>query len=465
MLPGGWPECTKLAGKQPNSSTPEKPGFSGGLYGKERKMATYKKSKYTVEIPIDDNGDIRTCLYHTLTGAFSLMRKEDWSVLMDNPGVPTDHSTIEILCRQGILVAENEDEIALFKAWRNQYVYDFTTIKSKVLVTRKCNNRCLYCILDAEAKEMSRETARLMDEFYIDIIKKNNPSQVQDDFLGGEPLLNPNIILESAQRRFFFCEGKGIDYGFSITTNGTLVSKSIISEMKTVGLTGIRVSLAGPAHIHDCLRPSAKNEKTYTRIMENLESISGLTPIGIECQYDSGTLDFQCIPEMLDDFIQRKIEIENIAFTPILPRRGKNRFNSRLGNPGIFLYLKHEASKRGYPMNDQAPSNACMVDFHSIIIFDTDGSIIPCPSLQGSEMSYGHVTTGIDFAAESRLLRRSLPDKCLNKCELLPICFGGCRLQALIHQKDFSGIDCQYDAYRLFLEDYIREKAIAVLSS
>ena len=79
-----------------------------------------------------------------------------------------------------------------------------------------------------------------MDGFYIDIIRKKNPSQVQDDYLGGELLLNANIILESAQRRFYFCEGKGIDYGFTITTNGTLISKSIISEMKTIGMTGIR---------------------------------------------------------------------------------------------------------------------------------------------------------------------------------------------------------------------------------
>ena len=69
---------------------------------------------------------------------------------------------------------------------------------------------------------------------------------------------------------------------------------------------------------------------------------------------------------------------------------------------------------------------------------------------------------GIDFVLESQLLRRKLPDKCLNDCELLPICMGGCRLQALVNQEDFDEIDCHYDSQRLFLEDYIREKASAV---
>jgi uncharacterized protein len=105
-----------------------------------------------------------------------------------------------------------------------------------------------------------------------------------------------------------------------------------------------------------------------------------------------------------------------------------------------------------------------MTDLRSVLVFDTDGSLIPCPSLQSNEMAYGNIINGIDFVAEVRLLKRNLPDRCLNECELLPICFGGCRLQALIHQKDFSGIDCHYNAYRLFLEDHIREKALTALS-
>jgi radical SAM protein with 4Fe4S-binding SPASM domain len=196
--------------------------------------------------------------------------------------------------------------------------------------------------------------------------------------------------------------------------------------------------------------------------MENLQAISGLTPITIECQYDSGALDYMRLPEMMDDFVARDIAVENIAFTPILQRRGEGQYDSGMGDPRRSLFLKQEAGKRGYPVNDEAPSNACMADFRSRFIFDTDGSIIPCPSLQSGEMAYGHVTKGIDFIAESQLLKRKLPDRCLLQCELLPICMGGCRLQALVNQKDFSGIDCHYETYRLFLEDYIRERASAV---
>lgn len=135
-----------------------------------------------------------------------------------------------------------------------------------------------------------------------------------------------------------------------------------------------------------------------------------------------------------------------------------------MGDVEIFLFLKQAAVQQGVPVSGSAPSNACMTDFRSILVFDTDGSIIPCPSLQGGEMAYGNVLTGIDFVAESQLLNRKLPDQCMNQCELLPLCIGGCRLQALTRHNDFNGIDCHYDTYRSLLEDYIRAQASAALS-
>ncbi|MDY6838761.1 MAG: radical SAM protein [Thermodesulfobacteriota bacterium] len=424
-------------------------------------MFSLKKSRFTVAVPVENKGQEIVALYQTMTGAFILILEKTWAYALSDPIAPADSATTDLLHEQGFLVKDGVDETTVFENWKQQHVHHFSTLKSKVLVTRKCNNRCRYCILDPEAKDMSSGTALAMDQFYIETMEEKGPQKVEDDYLGGEPLLNSKIIMESVARRFFYCMGKGIDYGFVITTNGTLVRPAVISDMKKVGLTGIRVSLAGPAPVHDALRPSKHNGKTYELIMENLQAISGMVPISVECQYDSGALDYLRVPEMLDDMAERNIGIDNIAFTPILPRRRRNLYNSGMGDPNIFLYLNREAGQRGYPINSEAPLNTCMADFRSRFVFDTDGSIIPCPSLQGSEMAYGHVNTGIDFVAESQLLKRALPDRCLKECELLPTCMGGCRLQALTNQNDFGGADCHYDTYRLLLEEYIREKAEA----
>ena len=299
-----------------------------------------------------------------------------------------------------------------------------------------------------------------MDEFYIGLIEEKRPLCIRDDFLGGEPLLNVRTILESAQRRFYFCRGRGVDYSFTITTNGTLITESAISDMKKVGLSGIRVSLAGPKEIHDRLRPGSKGEPTYSRIVSKLRLVSEIAPVFIEYQYDAGCTDFLGFPDMLDDLGANGVEVKDVAVTPILPRRGCSSFDRKTDDPRIDIFLKSEASRRGFPVYDEPPATVCMAERKSKMVFDTDGSILPCPSLQSGEMAYGHVVTGIDFLAESQLLNRNLPDKCLNECELLPTCQAFDLLQALVKQSDFNGIDCHYALQRTLLEDWMRQKAL-----
>jgi len=433
---------------------------------KFKKAEKLKKSRFRVELPINAGGENLLALYQTMTESFVLVPGELWSQILSSPEDVADPETLEYLHDEGFLVKEDVDETALFECWKQQHVHDFSRITSKVLVTRKCNNDCLYCILDHEAADMSPGTALQTDSFYIETIREKRPEQVKDDYLGGEPLLNSKIILESAGRRFRFCREQGIKYSFSFTTNGTLLNPKIVSEMKKVGLEHVRVSMAGPARIHDILRPLKNKGKTYDLILKNLKSISGMIPVLIACQYDSGTEDYKKMAEMFNDFKTRGIKIKEVSFSPILAKRGKDEFDSGLGDAKIALSLMHLAQKHGYGYSGEprAPSNLCKTDFRAMFVFDTDGSIIPCPSLQEGEMAYGNVAKGVDFVEESQLLKRNLPDKCQNQCALLPICMGGCRLQALTKESNFSGIDCLYDAHQLFCESYMKEMAMQALA-
>ncbi|MEW6077660.1 MAG: radical SAM protein [Thermodesulfobacteriota bacterium] len=425
-------------------------------------MPTYKPSRFIVEVPINDGSPGKpslVALYQTITQSFILMDKEEWAAIVQSPGSEPDPETIAMLRDEGLLVDTGVDEAAVFGCWQQQQVHDFSNMTSKIIVTRKCNNRCVYCIIDPEAKEMSHKTAWMMDEYYIRTMRERRPLRVRDDYLGGEPLLRPEIIHASAARRHHFCRQHDIDYGFTVTTNGTMLTPAIISRLLDTGLNNIRVSLAGPARVHDRLRPSKTGRGTYEAIITNLRTVSGLVPITIECQYDSGCRDYETFPEMLDDFARYHLEIENVYFTPIIKKRGKSEYSCGMGDPRIALELRNTAEEYGYASERQAPSSLCRADFRAMFVFDTDGSIIPCPGLQNGEMAYGHVEHGVNFIAESQLLKRCLPSTCLEKCPLLPLCMGGCRLQALTIDNDFAGVDCQYEALAVFLEDYVRHMA------
>jgi uncharacterized protein len=168
---------------------------------------------------------------------------------------------------------------------------------------------------------------------------------------------------------------------------------------------------------------------------------------------------------MLDDLRERGVAVNEVAFTPILPQRVRTAFNRGMGDVQILLYLMDEAEKRGFPQYGEAPSNACSADYRSRFAFDVDGSLISCPVMQNGEMTYGDVFKGVDFPAQAGMLDRTFEKKCRDECEFLPLCMGGCRLQALTKSGDFNGVDCYYEMMNLLLKEYVQRKVKETLAA
>ncbi len=398
-------------------------------------------------------------LYHTMNNSHVILSEGDGRRLLDGSCSKLDPPVLELLIENDILVKEGTDELSIYKALKQKYVHGFDAIGSKILVTRKCNNRCSYCFLMEEQKDMSEDTALAVSTFYIDFIKRKNTRKVRDVFIGGEPFLKKDIMLSIATRLYYYCLGKEIDYGFRATTNGTLLDPADISRMLKVGLAGLNVSMGGHRASHDRIRP-AKDGPTYDRIMQNLASISGQVPITIECQYDPDSDDYLHYPAMLDDLIRHEIEIERIVYSPILPtQRDKGPFKPSIGDPQKRLYLIRETLSRGIQVEDGPPSGSCSAEYLSSFVFDVDGGLLPCPSLQNGQLAYGNVINGIDWVSQTQIISRELPKKCINGCVFLPLCNGGCRNQALVRENDFWCVDCNYEGFKVLLEDYIRRKS------
>ena len=432
-------------------------------------MAAVRLSRFIFEVSIEKDGERFTAVFQTITTSLIVVPESVWSAIKRDPG-QAEQGLVETLLREGFLIDACTNEDAVLASYRQQIVHDFGVIRTKTLLTRRCNNACLYCILDAESKSMSHEASLAVDRFCFELAGRKRPRRIEDLYSGGEVLLNRRILLESASRRYHFYKGCGIEWGFSILTNGTMLEPGVVSRLKEVGLTTIRVSIAGPAAIHDKLRPlknsRGRQGKSYDLILGNLLAISGEgIPIFVQTQYDSSSLDYLSIPEMMDDFERLGIPVRNVSFTPIMARRDETTYKAGVGDPMKYLFLMKEAEKRGYRQFQDAPVNACMADIRSRITFDTDGSIMACASLQSGEKVYGHAGEGIDFVAESQLLPRKFPAKCLTDCVLLPRCWGGCRLNVIARGEDFNGVDCQAEVLRLVLEEYMRQRALASLST
>lgn len=422
----------------------------------------YKLSRFVSITVIQHRGKDVLLLHQNMYGGFIAIELEGWNVFAQNPS--SDQALLAGLIKDKFVVPKKLDEAAEYRCRHQELVHRFSLMRSHSVMTRQCNLGCLYCILDHEPDKMNRTTAMQVDRFWTKMIKQRKPARVRDVYSGGEVMLCPDVILESAGRRFYFCDALGTDWAFSIISNGYLITPAVVSRMKEVGLESVRISMAGPAEIHNRLRPLKTGADTYETIMRNMEAISGLTSIFVECQFDAGSDDYIRVPEMLADFRKRGIEVENVHFTPILPKQGRSEFRCGVGDPEKLLFLMHEAEKFGFKQFNKAPSNGCMTDYLANMVFDTDGKFLRCPSTQ-KEFIYGDAAQGIDSSARSQLLERQYLDKCLKSCELLPLCNGGCRLNSLSTGGSFCGVDCQYDSLRAMHMEYLRQKAVPALEA
>lgn len=139
-------------------------------------------------------------------------------------------------------------------------------------IAQKCNLGCTYCYAQqgqfgGDAKNMEREAA----EAAVDLLVNGAApgARLNLAFLGGEPLANRSLLQETTLRAAAMAKARGVTMGFSITTNGTLVTEEDADFFEEHGFA-VTVSLDGPRRVHDKLRPYQSGKGSFDRIMKNV---------------------------------------------------------------------------------------------------------------------------------------------------------------------------------------------------
>jgi uncharacterized protein len=171
-------------------------------------------------------------------------------------------------------------------------------------VTERCNFRCTYCpytlpdtgIRPHSERNMSWEIARAAtDEFlqHCKVIPESTshpagpreppapePVPTERDsaeadyppaisFYGGEPLLNFPLIKRCTE--YVIQNSKGRKVSFVVSTNGYLL-KGEVAEFLAAHNFSVRVSMDGPAAIHDAHRRTASGSPTWMPVADNFKA-------------------------------------------------------------------------------------------------------------------------------------------------------------------------------------------------
>lgn len=139
-------------------------------------------------------------------------------------------------------------------------------------IAQKCNLGCTYCYAQqgefgGKAKNMAREAA----EQAVDLLVHGAApgARLNLAFLGGEPLANRALLQETTRRAATLAAERGVTLGFSITTNGTLLTAADADFFEEFGFA-VTVSLDGPREVHDAQRPYKSGKGSFDKIVENL---------------------------------------------------------------------------------------------------------------------------------------------------------------------------------------------------
>jgi uncharacterized protein len=139
-------------------------------------------------------------------------------------------------------------------------------------VAQKCNLGCTYCYAQqgefgGAAKNMAlAEALRAVELLTADA---EPGARLNLAFLGGEPLVNRDVLRAATRRARELAQDRGASIGFSITTNGTLLTEDDAHFFEEHGFA-VSVSVDGPARLHDALRPFKGGRGSYDTLMRRV---------------------------------------------------------------------------------------------------------------------------------------------------------------------------------------------------
>src|SRR6185369_3820247 len=334
-----------------------------------------------------------------------------------------------------------------------------------VVLNLDCNLACPYCYEDHFRGKhyMAPATACLLVETIIrEQIDRGRNVKLQ--LYGGEPLLSVPMIHEIAGPLLAAARAKGCTFTFTLTTNGTLLTRKVVEELLPLGLTGAVLTLDGPAEIHDQQRPFVSGKGSFAAIVANIKETFDLLDLQVGGNFSRD--NYREFPLMLDHLLAEGLEPEKLGmvkFEPIVPKSGKTVGpDSHSGcisgsEPWVIeaaIFLRDETLKRGFA-SFKPTMAACVIEFENNLVVNYDGSLYKCPAFMGwPELSVGTLESGIKDYSVSHNLALWQNDECLD-CAYLPLCFGGCRLNPLLQNGSINQVDCRRKFYDVALEQFI----------
>jgi uncharacterized protein len=337
-------------------------------------------------------------------------------------------------------------------------------------LTNQCNLACQYCYEfgadkvatpDGKPKFMDFETARAS----VDFLLENSAGRraVHITFFGGETLMNFPLLKRVVAYASERAAGQGRLIDFSLTTNATLLTPSII-EFLSENRVGVTVSMDGPADLHDKLRVFANGRGSYDIIEPRVRALiqnHRTRPITARVTLTSGVADVVRIFRHL----KNDLGFHEVGFAPVTTSPNRLYAINDRGMDDVltqFFILAEEyleyalrgewhgfsnvsdtLSELHQGVNKSHPCGAAL----GLVGVGPSGDIAPCHRFVDSDThALGHISSGIDREKQRDFLRRGHINSKYDchTCWARPLCAGGCHHEAYVRYGDTGHPNLHY---------------------
>jgi len=318
-------------------------------------------------------------------------------------------------------------------------------LEPTLVLTYDCNFDCVYCFQKAFRRKGGVSDSVIKG--FINYIKRNaNGRKVRVTYFGGEPLLEMRRIEEISKEIG--------NYSFSVVTNGSLLTPSVLDKLNSLGLSHVQITLDGPREVHDKRRYFVGGKGSFDIILNNLVYAQDHTNVVLRINIDYRNLEE--VRALLKTLKERGIT--KVRLDPHLVHENvfRNEYWDSLipkGEEGVVLAKFWEmAREEGFEIPHEIfRLGICVAHFDEDIVVDPYGYVYPCWAFTGNPLYIkGKLkedgTVEFNGKYTGYQARNVWRGKCDN-CPYLPLCMGGCRFFAVLENKGFYGIDCRRKNY------------------
>ena len=427
-------------------------------------------SRYIVSVP-DCPTVGNTLIFNLFRGkAISIPSKKylEINALQENePQWISNQSKDVLFLRDNFLVESSENERLKILESLDSMTQSKRCISIAILTTTDCNMACPYCHEGLQKKKlyMSKAMAEDVADFIMNYLVSSQTRELWLYYYGGEPLLNlPPIeaLLSRLQEYELISSGK-IRITQDMSTNGILLDRPLAHKLNKIGLHTAQITLDGPPEIHNERRILRSGKGSFYEIVENIKNTMDLLAITIRINIDKQ--NWNSVPYLIDilineglkerihvyaDFVTDTFEKSAYCSENVVTDQKEKR---------KLVEIWRDLDRYGFPLPGlKFTEGMCGNLGTTSIVIDPLGDIFRCIGFVGNdEYVIGNIKSTLESKADFKTIPCRPYIACID-CTYLPVCGGGCRVQALLQTGNIMGISCNKDFFDYAYPEFLRLK-------